>query len=229
MRSLTSSFFLGAISAAILAPLSGVLSGCSKKQPSSSVAPYTSYKANGSFEELSVLSDSMPAVYTPVHISQSCSSSDSAQVVYGCGYDRHDSGGRIIKSVSLYFYFSDLKSRLAEHNGLSYYSDLVEVTDKLGAGQLNYLAEMLCLPVEAVGLVYFDQSGFYRTWTLSPLVNPRQDSSSFQINSLEIIDHAVYGHCIKIEGGYSCKVYSTSGDSLVISEGKFTGIINNPI
>ncbi len=171
----------------------------------------------------------MPAVYTPISMSQSCSSTDSAQVVYGCGYDQHDSGGRIIKSVSLYFYFSDLKSRLAEHNGLFYYSDLGEVVDKLGAGQLNYLAKMICLPVEEVGLVYFDQSGFYRTWASLPLVNPRQDSSLFQINSLEMVDHTVYGHCIKIEGGYSCKVYSASGDSLFISEGKFTGIINNPL
>ena len=195
------------------------LSGCGK-ETSSPPELYVSFMADGALRELRV-NGSQTVFYTTEHSSRLCMAADSAQAEYGCDYQLY-SGSNVIQDVIIYFYMSDLKSNLAQYNGVYYYADPGEASARLPLGQLNYF-QWDCEPVASVDLYYYISGKLYRS-NLS--ANP--DGCFFELTRSEVIEHPAFGTSILLEGTFECKMYSTSRDSIFLSDGKFRGVIDNP-
>ncbi|HXH18362.1 MAG TPA: hypothetical protein VNJ07_04690 [Chitinophagales bacterium] len=193
------------------------LCGCEKKSISSPEL-YVSFKADGSARELRI-DGSQTVFYTTKHTSTICMP-DSAQAEYGCDYQLY-SGSNLSQDVIIYFYLSDSKNNLAQYNGLYYYEDLEYVSARLAEAPLNYLRSN-CASTLGVGLYYYDSGIFYRS-----NFTANSDSSFFRVTRSEIIEHPTFGTSILLEGLFECKVRSLTGDSVVITEGRFSGVIDN--
>lgn len=195
------------------------LGRCAQENISAPVC-YVSFRADGALRELRA-DGTQTVFYTTEHSSRQCMTSDSVQTEYGCDYQLY-SGNNVLQDVIIYFYMSDLKSRLAQYNGVYYYADPADAHARLPRGPLRYF-EWDCQSLATVELYYYNSGKLYRSNLYA-----NQSGSLFELTRSEVIRHSAFGTSILLEGTFACRMYTTSGDSIFLSEGKFLGVINNP-
>lgn len=201
--------------------------GCSAHKKTAP-ALYCRYKINGILKEIRISPERQFASFYPVYTSQSCAAPDSVLMGSGCSYQLLDPGGRIAESVAFYFYHTEAKNQLNRIQDWYYYSEHKQISNLLIPRQWNYIYELSCPKAPCAGLTYYDSAGtLWRSYKTTQNVTPSQANAVFKITGSKTIQHPEYRAAELIEGIFSCKVYSPEGDSLLLSDGAFTGLINN--